>query len=126
MKNLDLTLVGIGEEPVRGSSVLGDYPFDADIIQELVDQQAVGDICGNFIDINGSICKTSLKKRTVSIDIRELRRHKNVVGIGGGSRKVRSILGALHGGYLDVLLTDSNTASAVIEMEKAYRAKRVF
>lgn len=126
MKNLDLTLVGIGEEPMRGSSVLGDYPFDADIIQELVDQQAVGDICGNFIDINGSICKTSLKKRTVSIDIRELRRHKKVVGIGGGSRKVRSILGALHGGYLDVLLTDSNTASAVIEMEKAYRAKRVF
>ena len=113
-KDLDLTLVGIGEAPVPGSEKLSDYPFDHDIIEELVRSGAVGDICGNFIDIDGNVCATSIKDRVVSIDIEELPHHKMVVGIGGGANKVRSITGALHGGYLDVLITDSETAYRVL------------
>lgn len=37
-----------------------------------------------------------------------------VVGIGGGAQKVQSILGALNGSYLDVLVTDLQTAQAVL------------
>ncbi len=116
VSGLDLTMVGIGEEPVRGTEVLSDYPFDGAVIEELADAGAVGDICGNFFDINGNPCQTSLNNRIVSIDIRDLPRHKKVVGIGGGPAKVRSLLGALNGRYLDVLITDYQTAEKMIEL----------
>ena len=113
----DITLVGIGEEPEKGADRLSDYPFDKRMIQQLVRANAVGDICGNFFDINGQLCNTSLRNRIVSIDIRDLLSHKWVVGIGRGAKKTRSILGALNGGYLDVLITDLETATRVLAMK---------
>lgn len=118
-KKLDLTLVGIGEEPMENASSLSDYPFDNTIICDLISSGAVGDICGNFFDIDGNLCDTIIQDRILSIDIRELPKHKMVIGIGGGTRKVKSILGALHGSYLDVLITDSQTARAVLALENA-------
>lgn len=120
-RDFDMTLVGIGEEPLDPNAVLSDYPFDAEMIRDLISKGAVGDICGNFFDIDGKLCDTSIKDRLLSVDISELPKHKMVVGIGGGRKKVKSILGALHGGYLDVLITDSQTAMAVVEMEKQLR-----
>lgn len=114
--NLDTTLVGIGEAPIRDSDHLSDYPFDTPMINELVDAQAAGDICGNFFDIHGRLCETTLKNRIVSIDIRELPNHNQVIGIGGGEKKVNSILGALNGHYLHVLITDVQTAEKVLQL----------
>ena len=113
-REVDITLVGIGEEPEKGADHLSDYPFDRKMIQQLVRANAVGDICGNFFDINGNLCDTPLRNRIVSIDIRELLSHKWVIGIGRGRKKTRSILGALNGGYLDVLITDLETATRVL------------
>ena len=114
--NLDVTLVGIGEEPVRDADHLSDYPFDKPTINELVDARAAGDICGNFFTIDGHLCETTLKNRIVSIDITELPNHKQVIGIGGGEKKVNSILGALNGHYLHVIITDVQTAEKVLAL----------
>lgn len=114
--DLDMTLVGIGEEPIRNADHLSDYPFEPSTINELVDAHAVGDICGNFFDINGQLCDTPIKNRIVSIDIHDLPSHKQVIGIGGGQQKVRSIIGALNGGYLHTLITDVQTAEKVLEL----------
>lgn len=116
---LDVTLVGIGEEPVRDADHLSDYPFDTAMINELVDARAVGDICGNFFDINGTLCETTLKNRIVSIDIRDLPEHRQVIGIGGGEKKINSILGALNGHYLDVLIADIQTAEKVLALAES-------
>lgn len=114
VRELDLVMVGIGEKPVSGSGKLSDYPFDANAIDDLVRHGAVGDICGNFFDIHGELCRTTLSDRIVSIDVHDLQKHGMVVGIGGGAQKVQSILGALNGSYLDVLVTDLQTAQAVL------------
>ena len=114
--NLDVTLVGIGEAPVRDADHLSDYPFDTATINELVDAEAAGDICGNFFTITGELCDTTLKNRIISIDIRDLPEHKRVIGVGGGEKKVRSILGALNGHYLHALITDVQTAEKVLEL----------
>lgn len=115
-RSLDITMVGIGEEPIRNTDQLSCYPFDRQIINELADADAVGDICGNFFDIHGNPCDTSIKDRIISIDIRELQHHKKVIGVGGGPAKVRSILGALNGRYLDVLIIDTETAKEVLAL----------
>ena len=113
-KSVDITLVGIGEEPVKDSESLSDYPFDKATINELVSAGAVGDICGNFFDIEGVLCDTSIKNRIVSINPHDLINHKKVIGIGGGPGKIRSILGALNGHYLQVLISDTETAKAML------------
>ncbi len=114
--HLDLIMVGIGEQPVYGADHLSDYPFSTDIINELVDAGAVGDICGNFFDIDGKLCETSLSHRIISINIENLRQQKMVVGTGGGEAKVKSILGALNGHYLQVLISDVQTAEAIMAL----------
>ena len=118
-RDLDITLVGIGEEPERGADHLSDYPFDKKMIQELVKAKAAGDICGNFFDIHGIPCDTTLKDRIVSIDISDLPSHKWVVGMGGGKKKVRSLFGALSGKYLDVLVSDAATARSVLSLVRS-------
>lgn len=114
--SLDLTMVGIGEAPIKNADRLSDYPFDTAMINELADAGAVGDICGNFFDIHGQLCDTSLRDRIVSIDIRDLHQHRRVIGVGGGPAKVKSVLGALNGHYLDVLITDVQTATQVLKL----------
>ena len=42
-----------------------------------------------------------------------------VIGVGGGEKKVRSILGALNGHYLHALITDVQTAEKVLELADA-------
>ena len=113
--DLDLTLVGIGEEPQAGADHLSDYPFGKQTIEELVSAHAAGDICGNFFDVNGKLCDAELNNRIVSIDIRDLPSHRCVIGMGGGEKKVNSILGALNGHYLHILITDVQTAEAVLD-----------
>ena len=39
----------------------------------------------------------------------------NVIGVAGGARKAEAILAALRGGYLDVLITDEDTAKLLLE-----------
>lgn len=116
---LDVTLVGIGEEPEKNAVRLSDYPFDATVINELVNAHAVGDICGNFFDIHGNVCDTTLKNRVVSINIKDLPNHNCVIGMGGGKKKIRSIYGALNGHYLSVLITDIHTAEEVLKLAEA-------
>ena len=121
---LDVVLVGIGEQPFSGMHRLGEYPFDPEMIDDLVNNEAVGDICGNFFDINGKLREPKIRNRIVSVDLEKLRGKPMVIGMAGGSKKIRSILGALHGGYLDVLITDKRTAETVLMEEKRIRAER--
>jgi DNA-binding transcriptional regulator LsrR (DeoR family) len=43
-----------------------------------------------------------------------LKRANRVVGVAGGRRKVRAILAALRGRWIDVLITDLRAAEALL------------
>lgn len=115
VKDLDLTLVGIGRFPTREHLKKSYYNFPDDIIDEIQSAGAVGDICGNFFDINGNVCKTSVSNRIVSIDIEDLKSCKKVIAVAGGEDKSLSIRGALNGGFIDILITDYKTAVQVMD-----------
>ena len=111
----DLTLVGIG--PTPNESIEADKRrYDLDIIRELKKNNVCGDIGSNFYDIYGNICNIPICEQFVKVDMRELNQHKCVVGIAGGEHKVASILGALNGHHLDILITDKDTIISVMEM----------
>jgi DNA-binding transcriptional regulator LsrR (DeoR family) len=114
---LDVALVGIGSmEPSRMLSVSGSI-FSREERAELHRLGAVGDICFRYYNLNGEPIKSPLMKRVIGIDLAKLRACKRVVGVAGGVQKVPSILAALRGRLIDVLITDQRTAEALVSAQ---------
>ena len=115
---LEVALVGIGHfASKRQSSMLFAGYIADDILQGLERGGAVGDICGRFFDAWGRQCV--IERGIIGISLEQLQALDHVIGVGGGEEKVAAILGALRGGYLNVLVTDTITARAVLEKHKA-------
>lgn len=112
---LEFAVVGIGQVEFQEISSM----FFADHItpttlNQLEAQGAVGDICGRFYDVTGKSVKPS--EGVIGISLEKLQEIPDVIGIAGGVEKVRAILGALRGGFIKTLVTDTTTAKAILEL----------
>lgn len=77
---------------------------------------AVGDLCGNFFDIDGQARPGPFAGRIVGISLADLRRAALSIGCVAGTDKAPAIVGALMGRYLNALVTDEHTAHGVLEL----------
>ncbi|MCS7464378.1 sugar-binding transcriptional regulator [Paenibacillus doosanensis] len=111
-KQIDLALVGIGN-PFALSTMEQIGYLTADVLQELKAMDAVADINSRFIDKNGALCRHPINNKVIGMELEQLRSVKTVIGIAVGSHKIDSILAALKGNYLHVLITDEETASGL-------------
>ncbi len=113
-KKVDIALVGIGG--VDPTSTLMDT---ADIQEgervELLQRGAVGNICGNFYDENGSSVSSKADDRRIGLSLIDLKNIPQVVGVAGGEKKFAAILGALRGGFITTLVTDEPTAERLLK-----------
>ena len=111
---LNVALVGIGHFAMhrQWSMLFADYMDDA-LLKVLRERGAVGDLCGRFFDDHGQQCLA--EPGVIGISLEQLKALDHVVGLAGGEEKVAAILGALRGGYLTVLVTDSVTARAMLK-----------
>ncbi|WP_016997759.1 sugar-binding transcriptional regulator [Kocuria atrinae] len=75
---------------------------------------AVGDICSRFIDEQGEPCLPELEERTVAVSLQNLRAKQTRICVAGGQQKVRPLKAALGAGYVSHLVTDEDTARAVL------------
>ena len=89
------------------------YLNDQDM-KELKKKQAVGDVLGRFYDINGDQIQLTLNKRTVGLEINELKKIPLKVLAAGGTNKVQAIKVALAHKFCDILVTDEETAALLI------------
>jgi DNA-binding transcriptional regulator LsrR (DeoR family) len=87
-----------------------------DELAELAAEGAVGDICGNFFDIDGRPVPGPLADRVVGIRLTDLRKAPVAIGCVAGTNKVQAIVGALEGRFLNALVTDEHTAQGVLEL----------
>ena len=109
----DMSVVGIGAA-VEGATVLRNGILNEGELAVLKMQGAVGDILNHFVDKDGKLIQTEIEDRVISTDLDKLRQLKNVVGVAGGKDKVTAIKAVLNGGYLNVLITDSDTAAELL------------
>ena len=109
----DMSVVGIGAA-VEGATVLRNGILNEGELAVLKMQGAVGDILNHFVDKDGNLIQTEIEDRVISTDLDKLRQLKNVVGVAGGKDKVTAIKAVLNGGYLNVLITDSDTATELL------------
>ena len=75
---------------------------------------AVGVIAGRFFDVQGEWIKGAMDDRLMGITLDEVRQIPTRIAVAGGSDKVDSILGALRGGFANVLITDEQTARSIL------------
>lgn len=109
----DMSVVGIGAA-VEGATVLRNGILNEGELTVLKMQGAVGDVLNHFMDKDGTLIQTEIEDRVISTDLDKLRQLKNVVGVAGGKDKVTAIKAVLNGGYLNVLITDSDTAAELL------------
>src|SRR5262249_15261641 len=114
--SVTIALVGIGSvEPSRLLANSGNVfsPLELDTLRQ---QGAVGDICLRFFDANGTPVQTPLNDRVIGMDLSQLRQVRRSVGVAGGQRKLAAIHGAIQGHLINVLITDSYTAQALLAL----------
>ena len=75
---------------------------------------AVGDICLRFFDAAGHHVDSDLDGRVIGIDPQTLLAVPRRVGVAGGPRKHSAIRAAMLGGWVNVLVTDVDTARVLL------------
>lgn len=114
-RSADLFVLGLG-------SLAGDEIFvrtgliSAGELDRVRSAGAVGDLCGNFFDAQGSRVDGPFTDRVVGIGLEDVRRAGISMVCAGGAEKVAAIVGALRGGLADCLVTDEHTARAVLDV----------
>ncbi|MDI3547804.1 MAG: hypothetical protein PWR10_1456 [Halanaerobiales bacterium] len=117
-KKLDIVFVAIGPPASVLPPLISNYSNLSKDEENLIQSNAVGDICGRFFDKDGNECKTNVSQRIISIDFKLLKKVPCRVGIAGGKEKVDGIRGALSKGLINILVTDEETAKSVLRRTK--------
>lgn len=111
---VDVALVGIGSlEPSRFLTRSGNV-FSPEERMQLARQGAVGDICLRFFDQTGAAIDSPLMQRVIGMNLDQLKRVPRVVGIAGGADKLDAMRATLAGRLIDILITDTETAQALL------------
>lgn len=109
-----ITVVGIGGMNDDATIVKSGIMNKNDFLY-LKMQGAVGDVLSHFIDKDGNLVLTSIEDRLISTPLSTLKKLKNVIGVAAGPQKLDAIRAALRGQYLNVLITDEDTALRLAE-----------
>lgn len=113
-RQANIALFGIGALEADFSDLWSDY-LNLDTLDTLRAKGAVGHLCAEFFDIHGNVLDTATNDRSISIGLKSLLDIYTVVAVAGGKQKSNAILGALRGGYIDVLITDEAAAHSIIK-----------
>jgi DNA-binding transcriptional regulator LsrR (DeoR family) len=111
---LTTALVGIGAlepSPLLAQSGNGIAEADHEALRSL---GAVGDVCLRFFDESGTFIESELDQKVIGIRPEQLMSVPRRIGVAGGIRKLAALRGALLGGWVNVLITDSVAAQELI------------
>lgn len=110
----DIAVIGIGGLRTYEPFFKQNYLTEENL-KILLSLNGVGNMCLRYFDIEGKILDNQINSIAMGVSMEELKRIPTVIGIAGGNDKVKAILGALNGGYLDILITDNKTAVDILQ-----------
>jgi DNA-binding transcriptional regulator LsrR (DeoR family) len=118
MSQCDLMMVslgGVGEHltPFR-EHLLGRSQLDY-----LEVRGAVGNVVFRYFDIQGRSIPTPFDKHVMSPELEVMTKIPKRICVAGGAEKIEAILGGIRGEIVNVLITDFETAQAVLSLAKA-------
>lgn len=109
IKSCNIAVVGIGD--ARYKELLPTIGLE---YYDYISNNAVGEICTHFFDIEGCNIKAAFNDRVISIDFQDFLNIPLRIGVAGSDEKVAAITGALNGKLINVLVTDLDTAKKLM------------
>lgn len=120
-KRANVAIVSVGVCHPSSIMVSSGYVTSQEI-SLLREHGAIGDTCCRFYDAQGRPVKSDIDNRTLGIPLDELRKVPLKIVIAGGLMKARALVGAIKGGYCDILITDR---IAAVEMLRILRDNKL-
>ena len=112
---VDLALLSVGE--LTGPNTMTQLGLLSKMDStSLLDAGAVGDICGHWIDENGQVIDHAINRRVIALPPKHLKNIPQVVVASGGTNKVPVLRGVLYAGFANVLVTDEDSALAILKI----------
>ena len=113
-KSARLGLYGIGGV-APGSGPLIEEIGPTGELERLISKGAVGDISGIYFDANGRYVPSAIEQRIISLTLDEIYSLPDRAVVAMGTNKVPAIAAAAKGGMITHLVTDLNTAEALLK-----------
>jgi len=83
-------------------------------LADLRDKGVYGDIILRFFNSQGKELDSDIRERTLAIDTETYKKIPRKILVVSGVQKAKSLVAALKGGLVDVLIVDSNLAQAIL------------
>jgi DNA-binding transcriptional regulator LsrR (DeoR family) len=109
-----IALFGIGSNLPAISSLVRTGALTGEESRLLVQEGAVGTVCGLHIDAAGKVSSGSLNQRLVGITFETLVQIPFRLGLAAGTEKSVAMRGALRGGFVTVLVVDEEIAETLV------------
>ena len=120
----DIAVMGVGPTDVDSLLYRSGYVTEADFAH-LKDRRAVGSIFGRFYDLKGEECDSEFRERAIALEFDCLRQIPERIALTMGAHRIKAILGLMYGELITTLVTDSDTATAVLAAHDALEAERM-
>ena len=114
-KRITTLIVGVGTFPASPLLAASGNTLERSEEDQLKKDGAVGEICLRYFDIDGHAMNPAVEDRVISIDSKSMRAAARRIGIAGGAPKLNAIRAAITGGWINVLITDSEVARLLLE-----------
>ena len=114
LDDLDVAFVGVGPPEVDSQLHAGDSYFSPAQLSEVRLAGAVSQVNQRFLDASGRPLPTPLDDLVVGVSLSQLAAARRRVVVAGGLEKLEPIAAALRGGWIDVLVTDRDTATQLV------------
>ena len=115
--DINISISGIGTWYPETKSILADNMVLTKDEQEILKAHNVaGDIGLRFFDMEGQECQTELSERLISIGFEQFKKIQCKVTVAAGLEKAHTIISALKGGLIDVLVVDEELAEKLLEI----------
>jgi DNA-binding transcriptional regulator LsrR (DeoR family) len=108
-------VVGIGT-PADDSILVHAGCLSKDQVRALRTAGAVGEVIGNYCDIQGRPVPSVVQNRLIGLTLEELQQIPLVMAVAAEPGKATAILGALRSGAVDVLVTECRSAFEVLRL----------
>jgi DNA-binding transcriptional regulator LsrR (DeoR family) len=118
MDHLDIALVGIGNCAFRSERVSDGNFFSNEQFDAVMAKGAVGEVDLRFIDAYGQPVQSELDDLVIGVTLEQIKKAERRIGLSGGVDKHVATLAAIRGGWVNVLVTDTETAEFLMAQTK--------
>ena len=115
LNEIDIALIGIGGGHVVAPLVAGDNFFTEAQFELAHSLGAVGEINLRFMDKNGVPIESELNDLVIGVTLEQLKRAERRIAVSGGESKHAALLAAVRGGWINVLVTDEESATYLLK-----------